>query len=402
MLFSMIKLQIKRNPGRSLLTAGVAACLLLLAGVYWENMMQTEKSLTALSESIPVEGTITDISGTRRTALEISTATVDRILESGYVKNAVYTGQAAGNLEGYNRVENPKVFDTTVVGSNSYAAFSALTEEKITFWEKGEEDFLSTDRPLCVVSEGYRKEHGIQKGDTLEFPLYSLEYVNGVTYHKVGMAKLQVIGSVEEHCFGDSSADVLVPIQWLRDSVTHADLPFSFTAMNFQVKNPMELNEFKKAMGAIGLQEKNQEAMEEVHGGTLLLDDTIFIENAEKLQSNLKTLKSFQLPFLLLVGVLIITLTFLIMRSRRLEIAIAASLGQKKSRVALQLFSEMGLLYFCGNTLGTLLLRLTTQIPLKALPGLFLLLFLEGILGSAVALYVLFRFDIMAMLTKAD
>ena len=53
------------------------------------------------------------------------------------------------------------------------------------------------------------------------------------------------------------------------------------------------------------------------------------------------------------------------MRSRRLELAIASSLGQKSSRVALQLFLEIGLLNLLGNALGMVLLMFITQISIK-------------------------------------
>lgn len=405
MLFSMIKIQIRRNRGRSLLIVGIAMCLLLLVGAYWENIIRTENALYTLSDSIPVEGTITDISGGKQTALEISTTTADRIIESGYVENVVYTGQAAGNLEEHNRVENPKVFDTTIMASNSYDAFSALTEDSIQFWDEGEKDFLSTDKPLCVVSDQYAREHLIKEGEILQFPLYSVEYKQGsggVQYREVGMVELTVIGSVPEHYFGETRVGILVPVRWLRECIESSDLRFSYISMNFKVKNPMELNEFKKTMGQIGLQEKSQDAMEEIHGGTLVLDDTIFIENAEKLYSNLQILKEFQIPFLLLVGILIITMTFFAMKSRRLEIAIATSLGHKCGMVALQLFLETVLLNLLGNIFGMVLLLVITQISIQELLKICILLILEGIVGVIIALKFLFQFDIMKMLTKID
>ena len=98
MLFSIIRVQIKRNPGRSILTVCIDMCLHLFVGAYWENEIRKENALHTLSDSIPVGGSITDISGGKQTALEISTTTADKILESGYVKNVIYTGQAAGNL----------------------------------------------------------------------------------------------------------------------------------------------------------------------------------------------------------------------------------------------------------------------------------------------------------------
>lgn len=405
MLFSEVKLQIKRNIGRSILTLCISLSVILLGGVYWENIVNTEQSLQKLSDSIPVTGTLTDISGKKQTALEIPTSTVDRILKSGYVKNAVYIGQAAGNLEVYNQIENPKVFDTTIIGSNSYAAFSSLTKDKVQFSEKGDVDFLSSDKSLCVISEQYAKEHNVNMEDILEFPLYSIEYKqesNSIQYHKVGTAKLTVIGYVSEQYFGSSSANVLVPIQWLRSFIENADIPFSYISMTFQVKEPMELNAFKKEMEKIGLREKNSEAIEEICGDTLILDDTIFIENADRLQTILWILEKFQGPFYLLIGILMITVDFLIMRSRRLEIAIATSLGQKKSTVATQLFLEIGLLTLSGIVLGVMILLLFSQIPIKVLLRLSLLLILEGSIGAIIALKALFQFDVMAMLTKID
>ena len=133
-----------------------------------------------------------------------------------------------------------------------------------------------------------------------------------------------------------------------------------------------------------------------------MIDDTVFIESAERLYENLSAFEKFALPFLLLIGILAVVTTFLLTRSRRLEIAISLSLGQRKRNVALQFFVEMGILNCIGGGVGVLFLCIFTNmdgIELLRILGIFILMVMIGI---GIGLKLLFRFDVMTMLTKAD
>lgn len=405
MIISLIPVQIRRNIVRSFLVVSVSFCLLILIGVYWQNILQTEESLESLSDSIPIKAQITDISGSRQTALEIAPSTLDRILMTGNVDNLICTAQAAGNIEKINQKENPKQFDTVIVGTNTIDAFSSLTMDDIHFYKEKEQLFLNSEKPLCIVRDTYAMKHGIREGDKISIPIYSAEYVQrtgSYQYYKVGLAELTVMGEVAEQNLGDTSASLIVPIQWLRKYIEDRGNHFYYSSLIFQIKNPMKLNDFKKQMEQIGLTEINTDVPETVHGGSLTINDTIFIDNAEKLLNNLKLFERCWIPFLILIGILIVAVIFLIMRSRRLEIAISTSLGQKQNQVMLQLFCEVGTLILVGSMLGTFMLKLFTNIPESNLFELLGAFVLVGGVGIAIALRILLCFDIMTMLTKAE
>lgn len=134
----------------------------------------------------------------------------------------------------------------------------------------------------------------------------------------------------------------------------------------------------------------------------MVIDDTVFIDSAERLYENLTAFKKFEFPFLVLVGILAVVTTFLLTRSRRLEIAVALSLGQKKRDVALQLFVEIGILNMIGSIAGVFLLLIFTNMngmELFKILGIFVLVVIVGII---IGLKLLFRFDVMTMLTKVD
>ena len=103
MNFQMILRKIKRSLSRSVLTIGIAVCLILFAGVYFNNITQTKDALKELADTSHITGQITDMSGKKQVGLEILPATFNRIKQSENVKNPVYTIQAAGNMEKENQ-----------------------------------------------------------------------------------------------------------------------------------------------------------------------------------------------------------------------------------------------------------------------------------------------------------
>lgn len=405
MIFQMIPKQIKRSLSRSVLTIGIAVCLILFAGMYFNNIAQTKDALKELSETSYITGRITDMSGKKQFGLEILPATLERILKSENVKNPVYTIQAAGNTEKENQVKNPKMFDTAFMAANSLDAFSSLTEQDIHFTEGKSSEFFESDEGICVVTNTYAQRYKMKEGDTVSFPMYTMKYTDGgggFQANEVGKVKLKIVGTVSEQKLGDNQADLIAPMKWFVEYMERMGKDFFYDSLRFQIKNPTELNSFKKEMRTIGLSEKSAEVQEGTDGGTLVIDDTVFIESAERLYENLSAFEKFALPFLLLIGILAVVTTFLLTRSRRLEIAISLSLGQRKRNVALQFFVEMGILNCIGGGVGVLFLCIFTNmdgIELLRILGIFILMVMIGI---GIGLKLLFRFDVMTMLTKAD
>ncbi|MDU3180336.1 MAG: hypothetical protein E6686_02915 [Lachnospiraceae bacterium] len=405
MNFQMILRKIKRSLSRSVLTIGIAVCLILFAGVYFNNITQTKDALKELADTSHITGQITDMSGKKQVGLEILPATFNRIKQSENVKNPVYTIQAAGNMEKENQVKNPKKFDTLLMATNSLETFSSLAEKDIHFVEGKSSEFFKSDKGICIVTDTYAKRHEIKEGNTVKVPMYTMKYTQGgggFQANEVGEVSLKVVGIVSEQKLGDSQANMIVPARWFVEYMEKTGKDFFYDSLRFQIKNPMELNSLKKEMKKIGLSEKNTEVLEGTDGGTLVIDDTVFIDSAERLYENLTAFKKFEFPFLVLVGILAVVTTFLLTRSRRLEIAVALSLGQKKRDVALQLFVEIGILNMIGSIAGVFLLLIFTNMngmELFKILGIFVLVVIVGII---IGLKLLFRFDVMTMLTKVD
>lgn len=405
MVFQMTSKQIKRSLTRSVLTIGIAVCLILFVGIYFNNIAQTKHALRELSETSHIMGRITDMSGKKQFGLEILPATLERILQSENVKNPVYTIQAAGNTEKENQVKNPKIFDTSFMAANSLDAFSSLTEQDIHFAEEKSNEFFASDEGICVATDTYMQKYKIKEGDTVNIPMYTMKYTDGgggFQANEIGRVELKIVGVVSEQKLGDNQADLIVPMQWFVEHMERTGKDFFYDSLRFQIKNPMELNSFKKEMRAIGLSEKSSEVQEGTDGGTLVLDDTVFIESAERLYENLSAFEKFAVPFLILIGILAVVTTFLLTRSRRLEIAISLSLGQRKRDVALQFFVEMGILNCIGGSVGILLLFIFTNTNGMELLRIFGIFILMVIIGIGIGLKFLFKFDVMTMLTKAD
>lgn len=403
---SHIWLNIWRNKIRGLLTIGITMLLLSFMGVYLGNVEKNQITLNKLSGLIPVEALITNQNGTRNVGLEIDTNKADSLLSSK-IQNPVYTAQAAGNFELINRVEHVRSCDTSIVGANNFSAFTSVSPETVKMATGRSSSFLTGNEPVCLVSNSYSAKHGIALGQKLRFPLYTYYYNadgSSFTIKTVGNAELTVIGTFLDETTNSDAAekDMIVPVGWLRSFVERNNVPFYYDSFRFALKNPLQLNEFKSNMANLYFSEVRADAPDQRIGNTLMIQDKIFIENATKLRQNVDTLQHFQLPVFIITILLMVLVMFLLLRSRRREIAIACSLGQKKILIALELFVEGLLLVLAGCVLAVPVL--CASIGSGLWDGVAICLPFLGCscLGIWIALFMLLRFDVLSLLTKMD
>lgn len=393
-----------RNKGRSLLSLGIAALLVSFVGIYMGNIRKNEITLQSLSDTIPVTAQITNRNGSRDIGLEINTNTLDKLL-SEYITDPIYTAQAGGNLDPINRAEPIKVCDTVIIATNHVSGVPFIVDNGITFLEGWDETYLESDEALCTVSESYAARHDISIGDVISFPLYVLKYEKDGMSHKfveVGQPSLTVIGTFRGENEIDESRRMVVPVNWLRLYVEDKGIPFYYDSARCTVKDPLNLNEFKSYMEEMNFGAVDLKASDRRSGDKLIVQDKIFIETASKIQDNLKMFKMFQVPFFILIVLLIILVSFLILRSYQKDMAIARSLGRQKILSGVSFFLENMILYLFGCIIVLPILIHITGIGISSMLSIYLLFLGCAGIGIWGALLLLLRFDTLALLTKID
>lgn len=402
-----IRRQIWRNKIRSLLTMGVSIALVMCLGIYLNNIKNTETALANLAQSIPVTLQVSSVDGTLQNGLEIKAEQANKLLQAD-IADAVYTSLAAGNIEPVNQTETVRSCDTQVTGANSLAAFSGMDVSAIQFYDAWDARCLSGEEPVCILYEFYAKLHQMSLGDKISFPMcviqydqygYSFDFVNA------GTVELTVVGIYADTTGAlseNAKADVIVPVSWLRKTVENCGLPFYYDSLRGTIREPLELNAFKQEMEELNFQESDTSSTDHRKGKALIINDQMFIKTAERLQRNLNMFQAAIVPFFVLISVLVAVITFLLSQNRRRELALARSLGSPGVLVAASFFLENFLLILIGCAAATLILMIGLSMTLREILVFDALFLLFACIGLGLAQMVLFRFDLMVLLTHVD
>lgn len=394
LLFHEIWYQL-RNKGRSALLVLAAAALCGCMAFYVGNIRSTQKAMNSLSQTIPVGVQVTDHSASRSTMLTIPSKAVDA-LEAAEVHGLLCTAEAVGARSGEARAQDPFAGgDTTIMAANSGEALKIAMEVP--------EGFFSSGEAQCILSSLYSEEARVSVGDTVTLSIYSVARGDlGNIYTPVGEAALTVAGIYQTDAALSRPTDMYVPVGWLRAFFEENEKSFSYASCSALLNDPKELNSFKAALPTVGLMPPALESKVGYAGDSIVVDDELFIKTAGKLKQNLHAFQMFLLPVFGLILGLATLLPFLILRNSRREMAVAVSLGRSKMKIELSYF----LLLLLADAAGCLLVLPAAlavgQVSFVVLLEMFGIFLLTAMLGAALALLLLLRFDAMELLTKVD
>lgn len=399
-----IKYQLVRNKNKSVLMVCVAALLAGCMAFYLGNIQSNRTALKNLAENVPVKVWVTGRNGANRSNISIDEAHFEALMNTG-VHDALYTSSAAGALEESARLSEPFLGgDTRVTGTNDIRAVPGLSEETLSFAQGWDGSFLSGAEPVCAVHEKYAAAHNLKIGDEITLPLYGIRYASlGVAYEAIGDVSLKVIGTYRDPVEGGRyPPDMCVPVAWLKDASEKNGVVFFYDSFHAVLDDPLNLNSFKENLPKIGFMEIFKDAQNTITGDAISVEDELFIKTAGELQKNLAVFRSFLIPFFGLIIGLVTLVTFLVLRSSRRDMAIAASLGQSKFHIGLVHFLGILLMDFIGCVIALPVMYFVAGIAagqIVVVLGLFLLC---ACVGTAAALMCLLRFDTLALLTKID
>lgn len=375
------------------------ACMSFYVG----NIQTNEQALQSTEEKFPVTVRVTSIDGTRTAGIHIDTAHFDSLSQAG-VHNARYISTAVGALSPEERERSPfQGGDTVIAAINSPEALS-IPRSAFSLTEGVGFDFFESDSPLCVVDGDYADKHGLSVGDEISLPIYLLHWGAG-TYHylEIGDVALEIVGVFDTaQSMGDPSS-LYVPVAWLRKAAEAADVPFTYSAFSAEVDRPLtQLNAFKAKLRDMKFYEPNSEFGDPYAGEGVSVEDEYFIKTVQELRQTLHTYRSFLVPFFLLIAVLTFLVVFLVLRSSRYHIAVASSLGAKRSTLFLIYFLYIVLLFLLGSGISAACLQIFVSLPFSTILIVCGSFFLCASIGALSAIGMLLRFDAMELLTKAD
>ena len=400
-LLTEVRYQLFRNKGRSILMVCVALLLLGAMAFYLGNIQSNQAALRDLAEHIPVTVRITSRDGSKQNSLNIDTAHFDGLSGAG-VHHILCSSSAAGAYETDTRMETGfNGGDTTVIGANRFEALD-ISEDAISYAGGYNAALFEGEENLCVVYEGYAQKHNIAVGDEIAMPFYLLSWHSGdVAWSELGEATLRVAGTYSVQTPFEPTA-LYVPVRWLRKTAEQANVPFIYNNFSAELDDPMKLGEFKEQLPKLGFMDPFEDARDRYTGDAVSVEDELFLKTAIKLRGNIRVFQTFLIPFFLLSVLLSALATFLLLRSGRRDIALARSLGRPKAVSGTVHFLSVLFADLIGCLLALPIILLGAGLSLAqaaAVAGIFLLC---SAVGTVLALFLLLRFDALALLTKVD
>lgn len=132
-----------------------------------------------------------------------------------------------------------------------------MTEESIAFENGYDLSFLERVEPLCVVSQSYAAQYGLNSGDTLSMPFYVTRYNDdgfSLRYEHLGMRGSENHRRVRGQCLGQLGAVRMTSqCRGCKRSLKDNNLRFYYSSFRCALRDPMKLNDFKDAMRGAGL-----------------------------------------------------------------------------------------------------------------------------------------------------
>jgi hypothetical protein len=400
---------IRRQGFKSILVCFIGILVTIFLSLYLGNIAASRKQLNHLPDVIPVNAHISNISGSKAVGLLIKGDLIKQVKATDMVKNLRYTIQLRANFAPETPEEALGFKYISIMGVNDIEAFSLLSAEDIKWADGIPEDYLQGQQAGAIVDEVFLQDNDLHIGDEVNLSLYSLDFgerLNELYYRNIDDIAIEIVGSFT--ITGTAQGTVMMPnlicpVGWAEELLRAYDMDIYADSANFVVREPLKLNDFKSAMDDLGFQSVNAQADSYSLGGIgLLVNDETFVRSASSLQKNLTIMRVF-MPFIILLIVLVgYIASYLVMQSRRMEVAVMRSLGVDQRNFILVLSAENAVLILIGCLIGIVAAVRMTGIGIWEVLMVTIVFFASYMGGVVAALLKLCRFSVMEVLTRSE
>lgn len=378
--------------------------------LFFRGLETNLRQLEALPGAISIEGRISNLNGTLLSEMLIKDSVIDALDQSEYVTALDYTSELSaslGEMAGDEFTDEDAFMFPLCLGVNRAEAYPDLAPEEVLFAKDVGSNVLTGAEPVCVMRKQELDEQGLALGDKVRMTLFSITYPHDNAmkgFHRLGVYEVTIVGSFDPILRETTvrPAQVIFPIGWLRAIYAQKNVLFFADSAHFLVAQPLELNSFKEEMDKIGLLPVISQANATQRGTSLTVNDETFIKAATRLKENI-SLQKMLMPFVvLIVGLLGFVVSYLLLQSRRPEIAIMRSLGVNQKSCFVMLLFESAILELSGSLAGVVAASLLVDVDSALGLAVVVPFFVVYMAGTAVALILLGRFSVMQVLTALD
>lgn len=399
---------IKRQRSKSIINVLISIVIVLLLNIYIGNISSIKRQLSDLPKAITVTARISNLNGTMTSGIAIKNETIKGIKNSPYIKDPVFTIQLLMGFGELKTAESDAGLNLDGVGCNDIKGIMGLKESELSWSKDGENDFFTSNRKECIIDKSIMEEKKLKVGDTVPLTIYYYHYKlqgsHEISLDPLVIGEYKIVASMDmkEYTGRSTPPVIILPFGTVEEAFIDKGLTFMPDSAFFTVKNPFELNEFKKEMKDLKLLSVSAESEFQFDGNALLVNDNTFIQAAEQLEESL-TLLNVGLPLIIVIVAFIGYISaYLMIQNRKSEYAIMRSVGVKHTEAFRILFYEHAVLQLAGSIVGSLIALGVIGSSLYVI-GLVILMFLVFYLtGTAVALWNLGRLSVMDVLTKND
>jgi hypothetical protein len=443
-------LSILRGSTRTLVVPLLAFAVIFFLGQLSNTTNNYEQQLDNIYENTTLVGRFTDIHGKQIGGQVIDNKMVKDLYQSGTIDSlsasvdvpSRYTGtplHADGMEEEVPPMTVPmskyamesfrSSFETIGVGVKLIATndfrtspdFYYLDNIPVTFLEGYDESFLA--EPLddsgimkALISRDLQERIGAVLGDVVRMSIYTTDEGRRTASFgdELDYYDLRIVGSYEQQ---GQMETMYIPFDALLDlfdiwdaemagedvGLTQEEIDQlsrgSFNSATFKLTDTKNLGQLKDFLSEYGYSQVNKIGKLRTF---IVIDDAIFNNAVAGLQQQVRYVNTLY-PFLyVLVGVIAFVVSYLLVVSRRMELATLRGLGASSLTTFMSFFLEQSLLCLIGVGLGMAAWRVLRGpfIPLH----LWLILGFVGcyFVGSALSIGIMNRRNLLAILTDKD
>lgn len=392
-----ICLNIKRRKWKSLLVTAICMMTVCFMESYFGNVESHKRQLAKLPEVYEITGAVYNPDGSLNKGIIISEDLVKAIKDSPYIESYKETIELEAVLDqGKEKEKKPKI-----QGVNTLEAVTDLNTDEIT-WQPGMESrkFFTTDSG-CIIDSKYMEKHGLQPGDeiTVVPQYYDVSKENDYWLFLTDLqpVTIKIVGSAQL-----TDMSIICPLPLVKEWFLKSGKEYKANSFEFVLKKPYELNRFKKQMKKAGLIEVNSKSKQTYKGSALIVEDVNYISTATSLKKSIKFLTAFYPVLLTLILLMGYMVSWLLLQSRRLEVAIMKSLGKDNRHIARQFYIEHIILALLGCIVGMIIGLIFSWSSLGTIVlviGLFLVCYS---IGTIISLWMIRKLSVMAMLSAKE